>query len=134
MGDYDCDADDDDDAGADADDANDDADDADDADDDDDASKDVQKVSGQQGSVRTTHAAADYQEFTAPHSAYTIVQHYSTLSNTAQWLILHHRPTLFHTAQDCPTWLSHILHTPSPTLPYTTLPNSGQHHCSAPFM
>ena len=63
-------------------------------------------------SVRTTHAAADYQEFTAPHSAYTPSN--TTLSNTAQWLILHHRPTLFHTAQDCPTWLSHILHTPSP--------------------
>ena len=89
MGDYDCDADDDDDAGADADDANDDADDADDADDDDDASKDVQKVSGQQGSVRTTHAAADYQEFTAPHSAYR-------------------RSYTAHTAQNLPI-LAHIL-------------------------
>ena len=83
MGDYDCDADDDDDAGADADDANDDA---DDADDDDDASKDVQKVSGQQGSVRTTHAAADYQEFTAPHSAYRLLPHCSTLPQTLPYI------------------------------------------------
>ena len=41
-----------------------------------------------QPSVRTTHAAADYQEFTTPHSAYNIS----------------HSPTLPNLAQNCPTF------------------------------
>ena len=115
--DYDSDDDDADDVADDDDDADDDDvaddDDADDDVDDDDASKDVQKVSGQQGSVRTTHAAADYQEFTAPHSAYS---HSSlpTLLRTCQ-----HSPTQPHhpTAQ-----LPHILHTGT----LLTLPRTAQ--------